>query len=102
MVDIGWGFPMSAMNIKKGILKNSPNKKWTNDLKESDKISQLTHATTIIGWGVDPKDHTKYWIVRNSYGPNWGDKGDLKVLRGVNAFNIESFAGGYDVELISY
>ena len=116
MVDIGWAFPMAAMNMKKGILKNIPGFPYKNDpnydgtvahsneftLKQEDKIDSLTHATTLIGWGVSPKDQTKYWIVRNSYGPNWGDEGDFKVLRGKNAFYIENFAGGYDVELISY
>lgn len=27
--------------------------------------------------------------MRNSYGPDWGDKGDFLIERGVNAFGIE-------------
>ena len=47
----------------------------------------LNHAVTIIGWGQN--ENIKYWIVRNSYGPDWGNKGDFLIQRGVNAFGIE-------------
>lgn len=32
----------------------------------------------------------KFWLVRNSYGPNWGMNGNLKVRRGRNDFASES------------
>jgi len=32
----------------------------------------------------------KYWLVRNSYGPNWGLGGNLKLRRGRNDFASES------------
>lgn len=57
---------MAAMNMKQGILKNSPS--VAQKVGNVDIVDSLTHATTIIGWGVDPNDKTKYWIVRNSYG----------------------------------
>ena len=41
----------------------------------------LTHSTLIIGYGVE-QDGEKFWIVRNSYGPGWGDNGNFKVRRG--------------------
>lgn len=34
MVDIGWAFPMAAMNMKKGILKNIPGNAHKNDPNE--------------------------------------------------------------------
>ncbi|UKK01312.2 cysteine proteinase [Theileria orientalis] len=49
-----------------------------------------THAVAIIGWGES--DGFKYWVVRNSWGKNWGDKGFFKLARGRNAFGIESEA----------
>jgi C1A family cysteine protease len=33
------------------------------------------HAVSIIGWN----DAEKAWIVRNSWGPGWGDKGFFKI-----------------------
>jgi C1A family cysteine protease len=43
----------------------------------------------MIGWGKDKESNTKYWIVRNSYGPNWGMNGDFYVKRGNNDFGME-------------
>ena len=49
----------------------------------------MNHSVVIVGWGLDKKTSTKYWIVRNSYGPNWGMKGDFLVERGNNDFGME-------------
>ena len=56
----------------------------------------LNHSVVLIGWGVDPETARKYWIVRNSYGPNWGDHGDFLIQRGTDDFAIESETTAYD------
>ena len=61
----------------------------------------LNHSVVITGWGVDKETGAKYWIVRNSYGPKWGNHGNLWVTRGINEFGIESETTGYDVRLCS-
>lgn len=54
------------------------------------------HAAVVVGWGeeMDPieKDIMKYWIVRNSWGKNWGTDGYFKILRGKNFLGIENQA----------
>jgi C1A family cysteine protease len=42
------------------------------------------HSVAIVGWGTDETSGEAYWIVRNSWGPDWGDKGYIKVQRGTN------------------
>jgi C1A family cysteine protease len=49
----------------------------------------MNHSVMIIGWGVDKKTDTKYWIVRNSYSEKWGMDGDFLVKRGDNDFGME-------------
>jgi len=37
-----------------------------------------THCMVIVGWGRSAKG-VRYWEIRNSWGPGWGDKGYCKV-----------------------
>lgn len=41
------------------------------------------HAITIVGWGYDENYKSDFWIIRNSWGPDWGENGYLKVLKGL-------------------
>lgn len=45
------------------------------------------HAIVIVGWGTE--EGVPYWLIRNSWGPEWGDKGYFKMLRGSNHCEIE-------------
>lgn len=37
------------------------------------------HAIAIVGWGHDAKSKKDYWIVRNSWGTQWGEKGYFRA-----------------------
>jgi len=46
------------------------------------------HAVLKMGWGV--LNGVKYWLIKNSWGENWGnDGGYFKFVRGINNCGIE-------------
>ena len=47
------------------------------------------HAVTIVGYGYEKDTKKTYWIVRNSYGTDFGEKGYFRVEAGSNICNIE-------------
>ena len=49
----------------------------------------VNHGVVIVGWGV--LNGIDFWIVRNTWGTNWGLAGYVLIQRGVNKCNIEAY-----------
>lgn len=39
---------------------------------------------------MDQVSGKKYWLIRNSWGEKWGEKGHMKIERGQDILGIES------------
>jgi cathepsin F len=53
----------------------------------------LDHALVIVGWGVEDSEifgKTPYWIVKNSWGSDWGESGYFRIIRGTGACGINN------------
>ena len=48
----------------------------------------VNHAVLAVGYGNDAASGLDYWIVKNSWGTEWGDQGFFKIERGVNMCGI--------------
>jgi len=50
------------------------------------------HCVGLVGWGK--QGSTKYWILKNSWGTTFGERGYLRILRGSNACGVEDYPVG--------
>lgn len=41
--------------------------------------TNLNHAVTVVGYEVNAADGSKYWVIKNSWGRDWGEEGYLRL-----------------------
>lgn len=54
------------------------------------------HVVLVVGYGEE--EGQPYWIVKNSWGPEWGEQGFFRIRRGNDECSIESIAVGITLD----
>jgi len=45
------------------------------------KDAVIDHAVVLVGYDHDRELNKKFWIIQNSWGPDWGENGRIRLLR---------------------
>jgi len=64
---------------------------YTGGVIHTTCSSQLDHAVLAIGYGTDPSG-LAYWLIKNSWGPNWGEEGFFRLQRGRELCGITAWS----------
>ncbi|XP_007502741.2 cathepsin W [Monodelphis domestica] len=58
--------------------------------KDDCDPNQVDHSVLLVGFGQNTKDGA-YWILKNSWGSDWGEEGYFRLRRGTNACGITKY-----------
>jgi cathepsin L len=71
VVTVGIDASKKSFDLYKSGIYNEP----------SCSTSNLDHQVAVVGYGTEGSD---FWIVKNSWGVNWGEKGYIRMSRNKN------------------
>ena len=53
--------------------------------------SGINHAVTLVGYGTDESSGMDYWIIKNSWGSDWGEYGYFRIRRGNGTCGVNCY-----------
>lgn len=68
--------------ISVGIAAGQEFHNYGSGIYDGSCYPKLNHAVTVIGYGTS-EDGVKYWLLKNSWGTDWGEQGYMRIARDV-------------------
>ena len=65
-----------------------------------EEEGDVDHAVTVVGYGRE--DGLDYWLIKNSWGVDWGEDGYMRLQRGVGMCGIGRYLAGILCERASF
>ncbi|CAJ1014659.1 Papain family cysteine protease/Peptidase C1-like family [Leishmania utingensis] len=62
---------------------------YTSGILTSCDGKQLNHGVLLVGYNMTGE--VPYWLIKNSWGENWGEKGYVRVRKGTNECLIQEY-----------
>merc|ERR1712123_446348 len=77
-------YDKGAVNV--GVDANQAFLSYSGGIFDSCYSDSINHAVAIVGYGTERG--IDFWLVKNSWGADWGEKGFMKLKRGVKMCGI--------------
>lgn len=56
-----------------------------------DTFSDLNHGVAFVGFGNSSTNSTQYWLIKNSWGSDWGEAGYYRIVYGSNECGLSLY-----------
>jgi len=98
MVELMNNGPMAAsfepdytfMYYNGGVYHHVPAADWILNGEQKPEWEKVDHSVLLHGWGEENGE--KYWILKNTWGDDWGENGHFRMRRGTDESSVESMA----------
>jgi cathepsin C len=80
------------MSYNKGVFDYEEAKTWKMLNSDKPQWQKVDHSVVLVGWKEEMYNGKmmKFWILQNSWGAGWGEKGYMRFKRGEDLMGIES------------